>query len=314
MIPTGNGEQSERYNAVNFNDLYDRLVDENDNRRLDSVLVCSRKEMNETYANKDADGNTEAPIAYIINKGAYRPSGSGDDSSDKFRVLEIQPAYPVDMALAAEINKIIMAQNAVNDPTATKWVAEPSRFGNVLYGQKNGYSYFFNLDRTTNNTPGENFSADEISFDGNISLSAMKDADGNITPAGQAIIADPNNLGRICDYYAWELTPAKVLHIIEQTTEFAEYPADKIEIIHMSSTQFQSSRVSLLDNYDLIYFGGDNSGIKDLEFFRANPSGREGGHNSTSHNIGASNATYYNMYYHNGDIYEYTDRVYLMVM
>lgn len=309
MIPTGNGEQSERYNAVNFNDLYDRLVDENDNRRLDSVLVCSRKEMNETYANKDADGNTEAPIAYIINKGAYRPSGSGDDSSDKFRVLEIQPAYPVDMALAAEINKIIMAQNAVNDPTATKWVAEPSRFGNVLYGQKNGYSYFFNLDRTTNNTPGENFSADEISFDGNISLSAMKDADGNITPAGQAIIADPNNLGRICDYYAWELTPAKVLHIIEQTTEFAEYPADKIEIIHMSSTQFQSSRVSLLDNYDLIYFGGDNSGIKDLEFFRANPSGREGGHNSTSHNIGASNATYYNMYYHNGDIYEYTDRV-----
>ena len=293
MIPSGGNSNRERYDADNFNYIYDLLVSDTDTRRYDSVLVSSRKEMNETYANKNADGNTEAPIAYIINKGAYRPSGSGEDSSDKFRVLEIQPCYPVDLPLAAQIAKIDSLK-----PTGF----ESNYFGNTKTGES---YYFFDQDNIKNNIKGENEGADEITFDGVTSLSAMKDASGNFTTAGLQIIA--NNPTGVKSYYAWELTPAKILHVLEQTTEFATFPASKIEVIHMSSNQFQSSRLSLVDNYDMIYIGGDNSGIKELEYFYANSSGKDS--QGALSNLGVNNATYYNMYYHNGDLYNYKDVV-----
>ncbi len=280
-------------NAPGFNEIYNRLVDSNDKRLYQNVLVCSRKDMNQKYADNQATASTEQPIVYIINNGAYRPSGSGEDSSDKFRVLELQPAYPVDLKLAAEFAKI----NDIYDG-----------FEACMWGVNDVDSLFYYIDTgkianvTTNMTKG---GADEIYFDGNTSLSAMKDyTTGEFTAAGKAIIANAN-ISDLKDYYAWELTPAKVKHILEQTTEFANYTVNQIEVVHMSTTQFQSSRVSLLDNYDLIYIGGDNSGIKELQYFRANSNG--GDTTKANDNIGATNATYYNMYYHNGDLYEYSD-------
>ena len=61
----------------------------------------------------------------------------------------------------------------------------------------------------------------------------------------------------------------------------------------MSSAEFNTSRETLLDNYDAIYIGGDNSAIKDenLWFSKKN------------------NLDYYTMYYHTGDAYKYPSGV-----
>lgn len=297
MMPDGNNNNGQiTYNAENFNKLYSLLVDGNDNSRLQSVLVSCRKDMNELYAAKDAITSTENPIANIINKGSYRPSSSsGDENADKYRVLEVQPSYPVDLALAEQIAAAGIAPNA-----------EKGAYGNVRTGQSN---YFFELDNIKNGEKGENFGPDEIKI-GATSLAALKSAGGGYSAAAKSTLQ--NNKNDLVSYYAWELTPAKVLHILEQTANFADYGPEKIEIVRMSAIEFQSSRVSLKDRYDMIYIGGDDSGIKSVEFFKANPSGVE--HNNSDNdvadsNIGAKNATYYTMYYHNGDLYEYNQTV-----
>lgn len=290
MIPDGSSNGKIVYDADNFNEIYNSLVDSNDRRLFDFVLVSSRKEMNETYANKDATADTENPIAYIINKGAYRPvSGSSDENADKFRVLEIQPSYPVDMQLAQQIGAIDSIK--VN-------TGEEGMYGAVDIAN---YNYFFDLEAIRNGMKGENIGPDEISIHGQ-SLSSIK-TPGGFTTAGIQLLK--NYPGDIVSYYAWELSPAKVLHILERTNAFKDYPPSKIEIVHMSSTEFQSSRVSLKDRYDLIYIGGDNSGLKSVDYFRANPSGID--KPGRASNMGAKNATYYNMYFHNGDLYEFYD-------
>ena len=289
LIPDGSNNGRIVYNAIQFMDLYDELVDNTDKKKYDWVLVCCEREMNQ-YASTEATKDTEAPIVYIINKGAYRPSGSGTDSTNLFTVLEIQPSYPVDMNLARKLKELnIYTLGGSQGEGSNTW-------GNV---DINNYSYFMDTLNVTSD------SLDEISYDGTTSVSAMKNIDGSYTNAGLAIL---NRKTGVKDYYAWELSPAKVLHAIKQTNEFKDYTLDKIQVVHMSSTEFQSSRASLLDNYDLIYIGGNNSGIKDLDYFRANPNGKD---SSGSSNIGAKNATYYNMYYHNGDLFEYPATTYV---
>ena len=125
--------------------------------------------------------------------------------------------------------------------------AETGAYGNVLIGNQSGkYNYYFDLDNIKNQK-GEDFAADEIKI-GTTSLAALKSPGGGFSATAKSTLL--NNKNDLVSYYAWELTPAKVLHILEQTTAFADYGPEKIEIVHMSATEFQSSRVSLKDRYE----------------------------------------------------------------
>ena len=98
--------------------------------------------------------------------------------------------------------------------------------------------------------------------------------------------ADNTALESVTDYYNWSLSKAKIAHATGRSY-------DEVNVIHMSSAEFNTSRETLLDNYDAIYIGGDNSAIKDenLWFSKKN------------------NLDYYTMYYHTGDAYKYPSGV-----
>ena len=86
------------------------------------------------------------------------------------------------------------------------------------------------------------------------------------------------------DYYAWELSKAKV-------AKLTGLDYNQVNVVHMSSVELSTSRNTLLDNYDAIYIGGNNSAIKEIQYFSND--GRTGG-----------NAALYNMYFHQGGSYD----------
>ena len=272
-IVPASGSGSYEFPATNFMDVYNQIVGKKDKPKYGSVLVCS-KTMMDAYTSTNADRNTVQPIVDIINNGAYRTSGGTDgESTNKFTVLEIQPAAPIDLNLFSQM----------------KGFYKNSHETGIMPGyMTDAGSYYFSpfhwqdMNKTT----------DEISYNGTKSVSLMKNADGSFNDTAGISTTNADFL----DYYAWELSDAKVLHIINQVPAFSEYKISDVKVVHMSAEEFQSSRVSLLDNYDLIYIGGNNSAIKDPERFFARTV--------------ATNATYYTMYYHNGDLYNYPANIY----
>lgn len=95
------------------------------------------------------------------------------------------------------------------------------------------------------------------------------------------------------EYYAWELSKAKIAHV-------TGIPYDQINLVQMSTEEFICNKDTLIDTYDLIYIGGNNSAIKDIDYFIM---GRIFGWGSEA-NIRNLVPTY-NMYYHNGDLYTF---------
>ena len=106
------------------------------------------------------------------------------------------------------------------------------------------------------------------------------------------------------DYYDWEVSPQKILHILRQTNEYKDFTIQDITVDHMSTEEFICNKTSILDNYDLVYIGGNNSAIKDLDYFVANSSSSKSGNI-----LNISDASYYNVYYHNGDVFKYKDNI-----
>lgn len=276
--------------AVNFDTLYSKLVSSNDKARYDNVLVSSRKKMN-VYTSAEIP-SAEKDIVKIINNGKFRGIGSGGtESTNKFTVLEIQPMYPIDTELASHLLKYA----AVGANAGGKTDYLKSKIGEGYYN--NGF-YYLITDGVLNDT-----TSDEITLDGTKSLSEME-RDGTLaafinaddeTDAGSPVAAN--------NYYQWEWSRAKVLHLINQMPEFSDYTYDMVKVVHMSTQEFNASKATLTDNYDMIYIGGNNSAIKTEEFFQANPS-------ATSNQIRYKSANFYNMYYHMGDVMLFDSKYY----
>jgi len=243
------------------------------------VLVTGKSEM-KLYREAESKSGVK-PIADIINNGSYRGSGASNDASKKYTVLEIQPCYPIDLKLA----KVIGSRNDLRSQSR-----DPKRGGNNNYDDTSLF-YYLDYDNIANHT------SDEIGFakdDGTIvSLTDMETTDDNTTgistlkdniSATDSALIKPGAV--IIDYYAWELSEAKVAKLVGKSI-------NEVSVVHMSSTEFSTSRVTLLDNYDAIYIGGNNSAIRDISYLR---NMFVGGRNS-------GNAAIYNMYYHNGGTY-----------
>ena len=272
--------------AGNYSYVYDQVADATDKPKFGYIMVTSRSK----FATYNVDSITAAgmdAIAKIINNGTFRGIGGPDDdgTANIYTALEIEPCYPIDTTLAE-----IFENKKVRD---FKDDASASQYNNTTL------SFAANSDRATSNgkrTNEKGFyylrtssvsdkTSDEISFDGGQTslttlLESYKNGDTSLVDAS---VTEKNNVN-LTDYYKWTLSKAKVAHALGVT-------ADQVKVIHMSSQEFAASKDTVLDNYDMIYIGGDYSAFTEEEYLTTKKAGLE----------------YYKMYRHNGDVYYGTD-------
>ncbi len=255
--------------AVNYQFVVNKVADANEKARFTNVLVTGMAEM-QIYGAASSPSGVKA-IADILNNGSYRGSGGGGSSSNLYTVLEIQPCYPIDLNLA----------KALQDRGMRSFAEKGRDSGNLPENDRRDIFYYLKHDSVLNGK-----TSDEISFDGGLtSLSEMEATDDATT--GKSVRGAVKNANLITtetatDYYAWELSRAKIAHL-------TGLPYNKVNVVHMSTVEFNTSRNTLADNYDAIYIGGKNTAIKDIRYIPTE--GRSG------------NAAVYNMYFHNGGTY-----------
>jgi hypothetical protein len=254
--------------AANYQYVMNKVADANEVSRFTNVLVTGMAEM-KIYGAATAPSGVKA-IADIINNGSYRNSGGGGNSSNLYTVLEIQPCYPIDLELGKALKNRGMRQYAEK---ARK--DEPENDSKDIF-------YYLKHDSVLNDV-----TSDEISYDGGMtSLSDMEtekdDETTGISARGVVNHADLITQDTAKDYYAWELSQAKV-------AKLTGLDYNKVKVVHMSTVEFNTSRETILDNFDAVYIGGKNTAIKEIKWIATD--GRE------------SNPAVYNMYFHNGGTY-----------
>lgn len=259
------------WGAVNLKYVYDKVADDNDKPRYPFVLVCSRQIMDIYNSAYTAKGVKD--IADIINAGSFRgiTSSGGGDSSSVYTVLEIEPCYPINDKLAAALGPARAYTNS-SSPTNKSFEATSNR-GKMENAQfkKHGF-YYLRTGSVSSNTP------DEIQFGDGLPLSSILDGTSGTTLSSYI---KPENMDNVTDYYAWSVSKAKIAHATGRSY-------NKINVVHMSSLEFNTSRKSLLDNYDAIFIGGNNTAFKDIDDWNSKSLGNA-----------------YNMYFRNGDTYNF---------
>ena len=276
----GNGGNNSSLNAPGVKYVYDKVANANDTPKFDSVLVTTRKNM-EIFAGATTP-DVVKPIADIINAGCFRTySGhSSGDSSNMYTVLEIEPCYPIDTTLASALNnsKELSYTQYIGTTPYSKKYKEGSDAENVLSSTYPNTFYYIN----TGSVIGldSDVTSDMISYDGTTSLTSLLE-----NPTALAGSMDTSEeMNSVVDYYKWAISRAKIAHATGRSY-------DQINVVHMSATEFAANRRSLLDNYDAIYIGGDNSAIKDINLW---------------YTVSTIHGDAYNMYFHNGDTYPYS--------
>ena len=278
---SGSGSEN---TAANYKYVYDKVATSTDKARYDYILVCTRAKMS-SYA-LATTGLGVKDIADAINAGSFRGiNGNGsDDSSNVYTALEVEPCYPINTTLAA-----VFADKTKSGGTEVKNFTDPQSLwkGSYLTFAKNSMRDNWNFGGSTTQYGDGGFyylrtdgvldaTSDEISYNGTTSLTDMYetgDYEGSLTN---------DNAGNIVDYYNWSLSKAKIAHALGVAY-------DEVRVVHMSSTEFAQSKDTLLDNYDMIYFGGDTSSVTSDSYLHANKNGNK----------------FYRMYRHNGDTYNY---------
>ena len=266
----------------NYDVVCDKVMTATEAPKYSNVLVTNKSRMDAYMAATSKEAVKD--IADIINYASYRGiAGGDDDTSNVYTVLEVQPAYPIDTKLATLFANVSgnHIKNIVdpleNNPYKSNMTfaqitgrIKPLSQGEYSTIANNSWYYLRNqgvLDDTT---------TDEISFDGTTSLTTFLENGDSITS---------NMLTNVTDYYAWTLSRAKVAHA-------ANLDYKDVRVIHMSTYEFNCTKKTLLDNFDAIYIGGDNSAIKTVGSYQTSKLG---------------SANIYNMYFVNGDAYDYNE-------
>lgn len=84
-----------------------------------------------------------------------------------------------------------------------------------------------------------------------LGIAVEQDANGNWITDVDKVTADTP------EYYAWELSEAKIAEMFNKDV-------NQVKVIHMSSEEFAGSKDAVLGNYDLVYIGGNTSALKDV--------------------------------------------------
>ena len=263
--------------------VLEKVATTSDTPKFGNVLVTNFSKMN-IYANANR-AKTVDDIANIIIKGSFRGvngTDSGDDTSNVYTVLEIEPAYPIDTNLAKAFY-----DNKTYDLNDNEFNGNMSFIDEKFAGK--GKDVLFNKYRQTifyylrTNSVIDGSTEDEISFDGQTPLSMYEDYD---TYKAAVLKTQTDNNSNLKDYYRWRISQAKIAHATG-----LDY--NQVKVIHMSSAQFNTNREALDGAYDAIYIGGDTSSMKPqnkwdnggkyLMYFR------DGDNNKT---VSTSNGTY----------------------
>ncbi len=308
-------------NAPNYEYVFNKVANTNDTPRYGYVLVTAKAKMDIYYNSKKPKGVKD--IADIINGGTFRgiKGGGTGDSSNVYTVLEIEPCYPINTTLAKKFYDIReyldpLQKNHVsfvNQGQRQKWIGQKQ-----YQGPAAGF-YYLRTDQVSDST------TDEISYGDGYSFTSLLDdleyynanaSRGDLTAdetakvnAAKANIDKyfltaedgANNtvndqVANITDYYDWALSRAKIAHATGRSY-------DQVKVVHMSSVEFATSRKTLLDNYDAIYIGGNNSAIKDII-------STNGSDTTNAWYLSSLGGNYYTMYFHNGDAYPIDDDTY----
>lgn len=94
--------------STNFGKLVDLSITTTGYAKKNNVLVVGKAYMQTLAANPDKNPTKIAQIVTLINKSTYRSHSnggggtSGSTSTTAFRVLELQPCYPIDLELAMQ--------------------------------------------------------------------------------------------------------------------------------------------------------------------------------------------------------------------
>lgn len=99
--------------AYNYLELYYMVATADNIARYDNVMVTSSKELGTILGGGETGAGA---IASLINKSTYRGIGGKGSSSNMYTVLEIQPCYPIDTALAeSQGGYYTVPANVLND-------------------------------------------------------------------------------------------------------------------------------------------------------------------------------------------------------
>lgn len=192
----GTGDTTDSYNDTNYTELFYMVATGKGIAKYQNVMITDATEFEIIATSKSSE--TCKVIADLINASSYRGIGGPGSTSTMFTVLEIQPCYPIDTAIAEK------QQSYYTIPY------------DVINGQtREQLGIQINEDGTTN-------------------------TDGYIT-----------------EYYAWELSEAKVADALGLN-------ASQVKVVHMSSEEFATNKDPILGNYDMIYVGGNKSALKDV--------------------------------------------------
>ncbi|MCM1497750.1 MAG: DUF5057 domain-containing protein [Clostridium sp.] len=193
--------------ANNYLQLMDLLISNSGVARYSNVFAASYGFFNSLQEAGESGITSAKGIADIINSGDYRGNGTSGKGGKKFRVLELQPCYPIDLQVAESEPNISEAR--ITD-----------------FGLKGNYY----------TKPSEVL---------------------------RGVTSDEVEEGT--EYYAFELSKAKIVYASQQYAEKYSTTAltmNQIEIDQMSTEEFISRKEVVLETYDLVYIGGNNSALK----------------------------------------------------
>jgi hypothetical protein len=265
--------------AKQIANLYSKIATPTDTALYDFVLLTARERMR--FFNQATTGAGVKPIADIINAGSFRgiKTNSLGDSSNIYTVLEVEPCYPINTVLAQHLYQIKDVKDPIQ-PYNLEFIKQADRADAMEKQWKTTDKGFYYL--RTNGVLSA--TSDEISFGDNIALTDLLNPPAGATYTLDSYISEAN-AANVVDYYNWSLSKAKIAHATGR-----DY--NRLKVVHMSAAEFATSRKTLLDNYDAIYFGGDNSSIKpESKWYSTDLGGKV-----------------YTMYSHNGDTFDYLDK------
>lgn len=150
----GSGSGGYDPTASNYNKLFSMIASSKGESLMSNVMVTNRDDFGVIALSKSAA--TCKTIADLINRSAFRTFGGANSSGSTFTVLEIQPCYPIDRELAAELGKNdATKRNSVRGNAVTK-----------VYGYDNYYTVPANVvnNATKEQVPeGQEYYAWEVS-------------------------------------------------------------------------------------------------------------------------------------------------------
>ncbi|MDE6626576.1 MAG: DUF5057 domain-containing protein [Lachnospiraceae bacterium] len=186
--------------------------------------------------NAGKDGVTAAKaIADIINTSEYRDSSTTGENGSAYRVLEIQPCYPIDTDLAVR-----------NGGSGSKYPAYKGMYYTIPDQVLSGVT------------------KDEIEDD--------------------------------VEYYAFEISKAKIAHA-------TGIPYTQIQVDQVSVNELIATKKVVLENYDLVYIGGDASAYIEAPYI--NYAGGDWNFQNNYVESGLKYMTQFDMYTHTGNFVDY---------